>query len=858
MTSPGAGSTGQRLGRYHLAEPLGGGPTGEVFRAKVYGVAGFERQFAVKRFHAEFIKDPETAAAISTAARNYGSLEHPRIARLHEYGVTGGTTFTATELVQGLDLSRLVSIADTLGRPLPSGAVTALLSQAARAVGYAHGRGIFHLGLCPTNLIATPDGEVKITDFAFLPPRLPNRPGNDDSLYARIPYLAPEQLVAEPTSAATDVFQLGSIMYELLSGRRAFTGSSSLEVAQSVLSAQPSQPDLSKPISKVVQRCLARSPFERYPDARALADAIDAAVRASPLYGSQHDIGTTVRLAREHIAELGDEQVSGAVSFPLPAPPRIRPESQTSDADDDRLSTRPMARFDRGKGNSPAARSDSVNELPATQVVEFGPLSSTPTLDERATTNKLDRSELKGETGELLFGIEAPGMPPVKMPPLLHPSNEIDEEVPTRIHERDKGFVTVPPEQTPVPAAGSQEHSAVAAKSPPPISELELGSAGARKLPAPMAAGAAPPIPTSGLPQPPAASAGSGPPQPPAAGAAIPQAIPRRHSGAGPGAPARPVQRPPGAPRVVRSSPSSRMQRPPPSLSGVQARTAHNPSGPVSSVNPQPTSADRHVQQAYPTAPPGGNSQEVGPYVQTLPRPGNAKKWIAVVALCIGIASMGYLVYDRATADDSAVAERHPSSLPAGDAAVDPAQAGDGGVAAQDNPATGAGSDGGVASASEVGQDGQKFAVGDDELARSDKLTIRSEPQRARVYLDGSRQGETPLTLDATADRHRLALILPGHKLYTAEIEGHGEIEIKLEPVTLPEGPGGIKVRCRKKNRYYVFVDGIDTGQLCPSERIGVGIGMHIVEIYDPINDSRRQFKANVEDTHRSLRVRVE
>jgi serine/threonine-protein kinase len=147
--STGAG-TGRRLGRYHLSDPLGGGPTGEVFRAKVYGVAGFERQFAVKRFHPELVKDPEVASRMAAAARMYGSLEHPRIARLHEYGVSGGETFIATELVTGLDLARLIAVAGS-GEPLVAGAVVALVSQTARAVGYAHGRGISHLGICPSS-----------------------------------------------------------------------------------------------------------------------------------------------------------------------------------------------------------------------------------------------------------------------------------------------------------------------------------------------------------------------------------------------------------------------------------------------------------------------------------------------------------------------------------------------------------------------------------------------------------------------------------------------------------------------------------------------------------------------------------
>src|SRR5688572_13844914 len=94
--APPAGGVGPpSLGRYHLGDPLGGGPTGEVCRAKVYGVAGYERQYAVKKFHAALAADPGSAEIIAAAARAYSSITHPFIGRLNEYGVSGGTTFVA-------------------------------------------------------------------------------------------------------------------------------------------------------------------------------------------------------------------------------------------------------------------------------------------------------------------------------------------------------------------------------------------------------------------------------------------------------------------------------------------------------------------------------------------------------------------------------------------------------------------------------------------------------------------------------------------------------------------------------------------------------------------------------------------
>jgi hypothetical protein len=138
------------------------------------------------------------------------------------------------------------------------------------------------------------------------------------------------------------------------------------------------------------------------------------------------------------------------------------------------------------------------------------------------------------------------------------------------------------------------------------------------------------------------------------------------------------------------------------------------------------------------------------------------------------------------------------------------------------------------------------------------RLRIQTVPAGAKVYLDGTMVGTTPVDLDASTDQHRLALLLAGHDLYTSEIKGTGQLNIELAEVTPPGGPAGIKVRCRNKDRYYVYVDGDPVGQLCPSERIGVSKGPHVVEIYDPLTDSRKAFNVDVVDTRLSVRLKVD
>jgi serine/threonine protein kinase len=327
-------SSTERVGRYQLLEPIGGGPNGSVSRAKVFGVAGFERQFAIKRFLPELAAASSSAQALSAAARSYGSLEHPRIARMSEFGVAQGQTFTAVEMVAGLDVSRLVAESRLGGSGLAAGGSLALISQAARAVGYAHGRGLSHLGLSPTNVIVTAEGDVKVTDFGILAATITAKPVETPRLAYRIGYLAPEQLVGEATSAATDVFVLGVIAYELVTGQRAFFGDAPHEIANKILSGPPADPPLPRPIVRVLARCLARSQFERFPDARAFADALDAALRVAPVPGTRKDIGAQVKATLDRHAAMNEGNLSGVVALPSrPPPPSLGPSSVLADLD---------------------------------------------------------------------------------------------------------------------------------------------------------------------------------------------------------------------------------------------------------------------------------------------------------------------------------------------------------------------------------------------------------------------------------------------------------------------------------------------------------------------------------------------
>jgi hypothetical protein len=138
-------------------------------------------------------------------------------------------------------------------------------------------------------------------------------------------------------------------------------------------------------------------------------------------------------------------------------------------------------------------------------------------------------------------------------------------------------------------------------------------------------------------------------------------------------------------------------------------------------------------------------------------------------------------------------------------------------------------------------------------------LRFESDPPGADVYLDGALKGKTPFEMPGSGDRHKLAMVMPGHALHRAEIDGAGVVSVPLPAVHAGAGEGKIKVRCRTRNRLYVIVDGAPTGEICPTERIQTKIGEVTVETYDPVTDTTRTHKVTVKKkTGGSLRVHLE
>ena len=888
----------ERVGRYQLLEPIGLGPTGTVSRAKVFGVAGFERQFAIKRFHGDLTAAMQIAAALSAAARAYGGLEHPRIARMSEFGIAQGTTYTAVEFVSGLDALRLITEVRMSNTTLAAGGALALVSQAARAVGYAHGRGLTHLGLSPTNVIVTPEGDVKITDFGMLAATLGPRPVEVPRMVKRIAYLAPEQIANEATSAATDVFALGVLAYELITGERAFEGDTAAEIARAVTTRPPPEPSLPRPITRVIQRCLARSPFERFPDARALADALDAALRVAPVPGTRKDIGATVKQIVDRLADLHSGELSGMLTLDLgtanigAAAPVVALGGAPRESVD--LATMEFVRPDTPVAGpaplvGPAARpTRKPNELDE-EAEALPPVRSTGMIP------PISR-QLKG-VPQTVPGLAPPPIPATATPPPLPPMPM--PGVPKSI----KPLVgAVPPprpqtKSTSVPVIGPLDRPSESPVSP--LKMMATAPSGAAPIVqiAPMEKqslfGPRPETEDGDLLEHEFVEATTLLRPEPEPSLSVEMEIVHLEE---PEPAAGPVDRPtsemspllrdqlaleasrksqqlsPWRPMTLDEI-SAPNEMPTPPSEGPAMRISAVESGPIerktlAGFQPSRSLPAQPASISQPIAPPSvgaGFSQRHLPTMDVGTVSAKRSKTPILIASVLGVLAAGagaYVLYDVLSSESSGetrveITDAATPDTASPDAAVavvvDATKIEDATVAV-------------VVDAKPVA-DAAVVATVDAAMAdaavkvdpgNSAALTIASTPAGARVYFDGADSGVTPLKLPGTPDKHTVAVFSAGHELYIAQVNGSGAYTIPLKEVTPSGGPAGIKVTKCAKDRYYVFVDGKPTGMVCPTERIEVDLGAHTIEVYDMITEARRQFPVVVKDTRLSARVRIE
>jgi serine/threonine protein kinase len=277
-------SPGTKLDGYELLGLLGAGGMGEVYRARD---SSLKREVAIKVLPAFVSQDPDRLRRFEQEAQATAALNHPNILAVHRFGVFAGAPYLVSELLEGSTLREVLQRG-----ALPVRKAIDYAVQTAHGLAAAHDKGIVHRDLKPENLFVTRDGRVKILDFGLA--KLRGRQGDPDDhdatqtmgtdpglVMGTAGYMSPEQVRGKPVDHHTDIFSFGAVLYEMLSGKRAFQRPTSAETMSAILNEEPpsiSQVVQTAPVGlqRVVNRCLEKNPEQRFRSASDLAFALEA------------------------------------------------------------------------------------------------------------------------------------------------------------------------------------------------------------------------------------------------------------------------------------------------------------------------------------------------------------------------------------------------------------------------------------------------------------------------------------------------------------------------------------------------------------------------------------------------------
>ncbi|HYC61380.1 MAG TPA: protein kinase [Thermoanaerobaculia bacterium] len=304
---------GTRLGPYEIVQPIGSGGMGDVYRGRD---TRLDRDVAIKVLPERFIRDAEARMRFDREAKAVAALTHPNILSIHDYGSTDTHAYSVTELLEGQTLRRRLNEG-----PMSWRKVVEIGAALADGLAAAHAKGIIHRDIKPENIFLTDDGRVKILDFgiAQLARQEEPEPGIDPTLMPTAPmktdpyavvgtagYMAPEQLRGEQVDATTDIFSLGTVLYEMATGRAAFIRKTVIDSLSAILADTPDVHTASDrlipfELARVIQRCIEKNQSERFQSARDLSFALKA-------------IGTSTALSFESPSERKRRWIIGGAA----------------------------------------------------------------------------------------------------------------------------------------------------------------------------------------------------------------------------------------------------------------------------------------------------------------------------------------------------------------------------------------------------------------------------------------------------------------------------------------------------------------------------------------------------------------
>ncbi len=304
--------------RYQLLEKLGSGGMANVYRARD---PVLDRIVAIKVLRKDYSTNPDFQSNFRMEARAAANLSHPNIVTVHDFGFADNLLYIVMEHIPGKDLKQLIR---ERGRFTVQAGIP-LIIQACAGLGYAHRAGLVHCDVKPHNMLVSPDGRLKVTDFGIARALATIAIGErTDIVWGSPLYFAPEQAQGEAPSPASDVYSIGIVMYELLCGTPPFTASTADELARLHISARPIPireyiPDIPTALEEIIMKVLSKEPAARYRTADQLG-------RVLQKFGTQSDAPLPVIApVPAPVITLSPEVADRLLAKDRPQPPRQEP-----------------------------------------------------------------------------------------------------------------------------------------------------------------------------------------------------------------------------------------------------------------------------------------------------------------------------------------------------------------------------------------------------------------------------------------------------------------------------------------------------------------------------------------------------
>jgi eukaryotic-like serine/threonine-protein kinase len=278
-----------QVGKYQLVGKLAVGGMAEVFLAKVAGPMGFEKTLVVKRILPHLAEDPSFVQMFLGEATLVARLTHPNIVQILDFGESDGTYYLAMEYIDGPSLRTLLDDSLRLGEPLPPTLCARIISAACEGLSFAHDfkdpatgqpLNIVHRDISPDNILLSRQGAVKVADFGIAKAAGQRHRTQTGMIKGKVAYMPPEQIRNQHLDRQADVYALGIVFYELLTGQRPFNADNDISLMHAVVFEEPQpaaqlNPALPEPVLRIIDRAIAKEREQRYPDCLAFQAALE-------------------------------------------------------------------------------------------------------------------------------------------------------------------------------------------------------------------------------------------------------------------------------------------------------------------------------------------------------------------------------------------------------------------------------------------------------------------------------------------------------------------------------------------------------------------------------------------------------